>query len=106
MPDAYAVVPDATSVLQVMPVLRVLRAQGVRVQMHAASAEGMGSMKSQFKKADASGARFALIFGTDELVQGLVSVKPLRGERGAEPMAQTSRSLFDVAAWAGDLRTV
>jgi histidyl-tRNA synthetase len=105
-PDAYAVVPDAASVAQVMPVLRTLRAQGVRVQMHAASAEGMGSMKSQFKKADASGARFALIFGADELAQGLVSVKPLRGEREAEPMAQTSRPLADAAAWAGDLRPV
>ncbi len=106
VPDAYAVVPDAASVLQVMPVLRALRVQGVRVQMHAAGAEGMGSMKSQFKKADASGARFALIFGTDELAQGQVSVKPLRGERGAEPMAQTSRSLSDVAAWASELRVV
>ena len=104
VPDAYAVVPDAASVAQVMPVLRALRAQGVRVQMHAAGADGMGSMKSQFKKADASGARYALIFGTDELAQGLVSVKPLRGERGAEPMTQNSRSLSDVAAWACDLR--
>ena len=106
VPDAYAVVPDTASVLQVMPALRALRAQGVQVQMHAAGAEGMGSMKSQFKKADASGARFALIFGTDELAQGMVSIKPLRGERGAEPMAQTSRLLSDVAAWAGVLRAV
>ena len=104
VPDAYAVVPDAASVGQVMPVLRALRVQGVRVQMHASGAEGMGSMKSQFKKADASGARFALIFGADELAQGSVSIKPLRGERGAEPMAQSSRTLADVAAWAGDLR--
>ncbi len=104
VPDAYAVVPEGASVLQVMPVLRALRAQGVRVHMHAAGAEGMGSMKSQFKKADASGARYALIFGVDELAQGLVSIKPLRGERGAEPTAQNSQSLADVAAWAGDLR--
>ena len=105
VPDAYAVVPDAASVAQVMPVLRALRAQGVRVHMHAASAEGMGSMKSQFKKADASGARFALIFGADELAHGLVAVKPLRGERGAEPAVQSSRPLADVAIWASDLRT-
>jgi histidyl-tRNA synthetase len=104
VPDAYAVVPDAASMLQVMPVLRELRAQGVRVQMHAAGAEGMGSMKSQFKKADASGASHALIFGADELAQGLVSIKPLRSGQGAEPLAQTSRSLADVVAWASDLR--
>ena len=85
VPDAYAVVPDAASVPLVMPVLRALRAQGVRVQMHAAGAEGMGSMKSQFKKADASGARHALIFGADELAQGNVSIKLFRADRGAEP---------------------
>jgi histidyl-tRNA synthetase len=104
VPDAYAVVPDATSVAQAMPVLRALRAAGVRVQMHAAGAEGMGSMKSQFKKADASGARYALIFGTDELAKGLVSIKPLRSERGEDPMVQTSRLLCDVATWAEVLR--
>ena len=104
VPDAYAVVPDAASVPLVMPLLRALRAQGVRVQMHAAGAEGMGSMKSQFKKADASGARHALIFGADELAQGMVSIKPLRGERGAEPAAQQVRPLGDVAAWASELR--
>jgi histidyl-tRNA synthetase len=103
VPDAYAVVPDAASVPLVMPVLRALRAQGVRVQMHAAGAEGMGSMKSQFKKADGSGARYALIFGTDELAQGKVSIKPLRGDRGAEPAPQQSRPLADAAAWASEL---
>jgi len=105
-PDAYAVVPEAASMPRVMPVLRALRAQGVRVQMHAAGAEGMGSMKSQFKKADASGARYALIFGADELAQGSVAIKPLRGERGAEPAAQCTRPLADVSAWAGELRPV
>ena len=105
-PDAYAVVPEAASMPRVMPVLRALRAQGVRVQMHAAGAEGMGSMKSQFKKADASGARYALIFGADELAQGSVAIKPLRGERGAEPAAQCTRPMADVSAWAGELRPV
>ena len=35
-------------------------------------------MKAQFKRADASGARYALIFGDDELARGEVAVKPLR----------------------------
>ena len=35
-------------------------------------------MKSQFKKADASGARYALVFGADELARGEVAVKALR----------------------------
>jgi len=40
---------------------------------------GGGSFKSQMKKADASGARYALIVGEDEVRAGAVAVKPLRG---------------------------
>ena len=46
-----------------------------------------GSMKAQFKRADASGARFALVFGADELARGEVGLKALR-----DP-AQAQRSL-------------
>jgi histidyl-tRNA synthetase len=86
-----------------MPVLRSLREAGARVQMHAGGADGMGSMKSQFKKADASGARWALIFGGDELAQGQVALKPLRGERG-EAGAQALLPLADTAALAARVR--
>jgi len=41
---------------------------------------GAGSFKAQFKKADRSGARFALIMGEGELERGVVGLKPLRGE--------------------------
>ncbi|ANH68395.1 histidine--tRNA ligase [Mitsuaria sp. 7] len=95
-PDVYAILPDAAVLPQAIPVLEVLRAEGVAVQMHA----GGGSFKSQFKKADASGARFALVFGPDELARGEVAVKPLRGEG-----EQVTRPLNTVAAWAADLRT-
>jgi len=95
-PDAYAVVPDPVELPRILPALEALRAAGIAVQMHA----GGGSFKSQFKKADASGARFALVFGADELARGEVAVKPLRD--GAE---QVARSLADVAAWAAELRT-
>ncbi|MCU0941912.1 MAG: histidine--tRNA ligase [Hydrogenophaga sp.] len=104
VPDAYAVVPDAADLPRVMPVLRALREAGVRVQMHAAGADGMGSMKSQFKKADGSGARFALIFGGDELAQGRVAVKSLRGERGEQPAAQVMMPLTDTRAVAQHLQ--
>jgi histidyl-tRNA synthetase len=95
-PDAYALVPDAQALPRVMPVLDALRAAGVSVLMHA----GGGSLKSQFKRADASGAAFALIFGADELAGGQVAVKPLRG---AAP--QLLRPLSDVSAWATELHT-
>ena len=79
---------------------KLLRAAGVSIQMHASSGEGMGSMKSQFKKADASGARFALVFGADELAQDMVTVKSLRDGVGA----QVRRPLAETAAWAAALQ--
>ena len=54
---------------------------------------GGGSIKSQMKKADVSGAAFALIIGDDEVAAGTVSVKPLRG--GGE---QVAVRIADVAA--------
>jgi len=100
-PDAYAVVPDATALPLVLRTLQTLRAAGVSVQMHASSgADGMGSMKSQFKKADASGARFALIFGETELASGCVAVKPLRAGKAEAASEQTLHPLADAAAWA------
>jgi histidyl-tRNA synthetase len=106
-PDAYAVVPDASAVPLVLRTLQILRGQGVSVQMHAAAgngAEGMGSMKSQFKKADASGARFALIFGETELASGCVAVKPLRAGKDAALTEQSLHKLEDASSWAALLR--
>jgi histidyl-tRNA synthetase len=68
----------------VFEALHALRSQGVSVQMHAGAGEGLGSMKSQFKKADASGARFALIFGADELARQEVTWKSLRDGQGQQ----------------------
>lgn len=102
VPDVYAVVPDAAAMDRVMPVLRGLRLRGLKVQMHASGPEGMGSMKSQFKKADGSGARMALIFGQQELAQGQVAVKPLRGERTEG--GQQLMALTDLDALATELQ--
>ncbi len=101
VPNAYAIVPDAFAMPEVLRTLQVLRQAGVSVQMHAAGPEGMGSMKSQFKKADASGASFALVFGPDELAQGMVTVKALRDGSGA----QQALPLADAAGWAGSLQS-
>jgi len=99
--DAYAVLPDAAALPAAMQTLQILRRAGVQVQMHAGATEGMGSMKSQLKKADSSGARYALIFGADELAQNTVLVKSLRDGSGV----QTIQSLADVAAWATTLQS-
>ncbi len=99
--DAYAIVPDALSMPLVLRTLQQLREAGVRVQMHAATAEGLASFKSQMKKADASGATFALIFGADELARGEVTLKALRDAN----VPQTARPLAEVAAWAVTLQS-
>jgi histidyl-tRNA synthetase len=100
-PDAYAIVPDTALLPQVLPVLQTLRAAGVQVQMHAGSGEGAGSMKSQFKKADASGAHYALVFGADELAENHVTVKALRDGQGA----QQRQPLAALADWAPTLQS-
>ncbi|MBP9613984.1 MAG: histidine--tRNA ligase [Thiopseudomonas sp.] len=100
-PDAYAIVPMAADLPRVMQILQQLREEGVRIQMHtpANSIEGMGSIKTQFKKADASGAYYALIFGSDELIRQCVGVKSLRDSS----VEQIDRPLETVAEWASTL---
>ena len=101
-PDAYAVIPDAAALPVALATLQALRGAGVSVQMHAGTGEGRGSMKSQLKKADASGARHALIFGADELAQNRVAVKSLRDGTGG----QVLQPLADVSTWAATLQSL
>ena len=103
VPNVYAIIPEASALPQVLPVLQSLRQMGVSVQMHAPSGavEGMGSMKSQFKKADSSGAHFALVFGPDELTQGQVTVKALRDGQGA----QRTEDLSQISRWGHSLQS-
>lgn len=63
---------------------------GLNVQCHM----GEGSMKNQFKRADKSGAKIAIIIAQDEAEQGLANVKILL--RTAEPIAQQTVSQNDV----------
>lgn len=56
---------------------------GLRLVVNA----GAGSFKSQFKKADKSGARFALILGEDELASRVVGCKPLRDDSEQQTIA-------------------
>jgi histidyl-tRNA synthetase len=55
---------------------------------------GGGSFKSQFKKADKSGAEYAIILGDDEVSRGEVSVKSLRNEQGQQTLSQTQTITF------------
>jgi histidyl-tRNA synthetase len=49
---------------------------GVRVTVHC----GEGKLKSQMKRADATGAEVALIVGEDEMAKGEISIKHLRND--------------------------
>jgi histidyl-tRNA synthetase len=51
---------------------------------------GSAKFKTQFRRADESGARLALIVGEDELARGVIALKPLRG-------AETTQSEYPVA---------
>jgi histidyl-tRNA synthetase len=108
-PDVYAVVPDAVHFPVVLRTLQSLRELGVCAQMHAsASVESAGSMKSQFKRADASGARHALIFGADELANGQVALKRLRAGDGVAYSGgeqQVLLALGDLPAWGPGLKS-
>lgn len=101
VPDAYAVIPDAAHLALAFQTVHALRRAGVQVQMHAGTQTGVASMKSQLRRADSSGARFALVFGQQEAEQGQVIVKSLRDGAGAQQL----RPLSGVAQWATTLQS-
>lgn len=74
VPDAYVIHAGTGASRIAWQAAEMLRGDGRRVIVHA----GGGSFKSQMKKADASGARHALIVGVDEAAAGEITVKPLR----------------------------
>lgn len=95
-PAAYCILMTDDAAAQALPVAEALREAGLDIVMHS----GGGSFKNQLKKADASGAHYALIFGADELARGVVTVKSLRDGSGA----QVQRPLGEAALWAAALR--
>jgi histidyl-tRNA synthetase len=73
-PDAYVLFQEPFAG-EAWQTAESLRDAGLAVVLHA----GGGSFKSQMKKADGSGARFAIILGESEVAAGLLAVKDLRG---------------------------
>lgn len=80
--DVYVVHQGEEAKLQAFVVAERLRDAGLDVVLHCASASSGSSFKSQMKRADASGASFAVIVGEDEIAQGVAAVKSLRAEGG------------------------
>jgi histidyl-tRNA synthetase len=68
-----------------------MRDAGLDVLLHA----GESGLKSQMKKADASGAEFAVIVGASELAAGVAAVKALRAREGIWPFVEQSTVPLD-----------
>lgn len=85
VPHAYLAHHGETAGAMALGVAEKLRDGGLRVVLHC----GGGGFKAQMKKADASGARYAVIIGEDEAKAGAVSVKPLR-EPGEQALVKLS----------------
>ncbi|TRW92682.1 histidine--tRNA ligase [Candidatus Methylobacter oryzae] len=85
--DVYMIRVGETAEQEGMRFAETIRNEipGLKLQVNC----GGGSFKSQFKKADKSGAEFAIILGDDEVSRGEVSVKPLRdNEQQQQNMSQ------------------
>jgi len=78
--DVYVVHQGEAAQLQAFVVAERLRDAGLDVVLHCATSAGAGSFKSQMKRADASGAAFAVILGEDEIAKGVAAVKSLRAD--------------------------
>jgi len=101
-PDVYLVLAGAAAEAAGLHLAERLRdaAPGLKVETNC----GGGSFKSQLKRADRSGARYAVIVGDDEVARGVAAVKALRSEEGQREVAfddlgaELSRALAPVAA--------
>ena len=83
-PDVYFawLCPEALG--GAMRLAEALRRQGLSALVHA----GGGKAKTQFQKADKSGALFAVALGPDEMASGKATLKDLRGDKGQIEVAQ------------------
>jgi histidyl-tRNA synthetase len=96
--DAYIVHAGVGAAAFASQIAETLRDAGLSVTQHA----GGGSFKSQMKKADGSGARFALVIGENEVTAGTVAVKPMRNASG-EPI-QGEQAIITSSALVAHLR--
>jgi histidyl-tRNA synthetase len=90
-PNLYLVLVGEQAMLRGLVFADELRdaLPGLRVQCNC----GGGSFKSQFKRADRSGAEYALVLGDEEVERQTVTLKPLRTSADQEALQQR-----DVAA--------
>ena len=105
--DVYVVHQGEAAERVAFGVASHLRQTGLNVVLHCAGADGAGSFKSQMKKADAAQASYALIIGEDEVNNGTLTIKHLRGDldhpqQVTVPSAEAAQWLLQAIAGAFD----
>jgi histidyl-tRNA synthetase len=94
--DAYAITTDPKFLSRMASLLQSLRSKGCAIQMQSSQTDASGnssmqSMKNQFKRANASGARFSIVLGESEFNSNTISVKNmLNGEQSVLPISDPS----------------
>ena len=88
VPDVFVMAQGETAQRSALKLAEQLRDAfpGRGIVVHC----GAAKFKTQFRRADESGARVALIIGDDELARGVVALKPLRG-------AETTQAEYPLA---------
>ncbi|MEP6607235.1 MAG: histidine--tRNA ligase [Burkholderiaceae bacterium] len=92
--DVYVAHQGGATAIQAFLTAERLRDAGLDVVFHA----GDASLKSQMKRADASGAEFAVIIGEAELASGSAALKPLRAQAAEQrivPLENLAEILVD-----------
>ena len=84
-PHVYFALLGDSAANRGMQLAELLRNQGLRVECNC----GGGSLKSQMKRADRSGAAYALFLGESEVLAGLVSIKNLRADEAQAQLPVT-----------------
>lgn len=92
VPDVFVMAQGDAPQRQALKLAETLRDEfpGRGIAVHCGSAK----FKTQFRRADESGARIAVIIGDDELSRGVVALKPLRGAENT----QTEHPVHDAVA--------
>lgn len=96
-PHAYLMAMGESAQLRAMQLAEQLRdeVKDIRISLHC----GGGSFKSQMKKADKSGASFALILGEDEINSGTIAIKSMQlGEQEHKEQVQLAAHLATALA--------
>ena len=100
--DLYVVLADDAALQHALPHIENLRQAlpDCAIQMNL----GGGSFKAQFKRADKSGAAWALVYGQTEVAEGQVTLKPLRSDGTQQTVAQEQLVETLAAVWPEQLR--